>query len=427
MSLAALIERWTAHDTVTVSRRSFTAGAALALALVAWALATGCYFLFRDDITAGLLARQSAMQQAYEEKLGTLRAHLDRLASQTLLDQDGLDKRVAELAARQGLLETRQAFLTRLSDAVQPSGSLAGLPQDPEPAVPFASPPPAPAGGPYGPDAVKPMPVPESFDLRLRQPDGSQGKPRTSERLKMSARDRLAQLQRSLEVLEGKQIHVLDRLSRAAEARLGNLRDAVREAGLNPDGLEAPLHKGGMGGPLVPITEAKKTLFEGLMDRVQTGLERLRHFERAVVALPFARPVPGDVDLTSGFGYRIDPFTRGPAMHTGLDFRAEHGAPVRAGGAGQVVAAEYAGGYGNMVEIDHGNGVTTRYAHLSAIAVSAGETVAAGAVLGRAGSTGRSTGPHLHYETRIDGEAVDPQRFLRAGTRIAARNESPPR
>ncbi len=106
-------------------------------------------------------------------------------------------------------------------------------------------------------------------------------------------------------------------------------------------------------------------------------------------------------------------------MHTGLDFRAEHGAPVRASGAGQVVGAEYAGGYGYMVEIDHGNGVSTRYAHLSAITVSAGETVETGAVLGRAGSTGRSTGPHLHYETRIDGEAVDPQRFLRAGARLS--------
>ena len=105
-------------------------------------------------------------------------------------------------------------------------------------------------------------------------------------------------------------------------------------------------------------------------------------------------------------------------MHTGLDFRAEYGAPVRASGAGQVIAAEYAGGYGNMVEIDHGNGVSTRYGHLASIAVSPGEAIAAGVIVGRAGSTGRSTGPHLHYETRIDGEPVDPQRFLRAGARL---------
>jgi murein DD-endopeptidase MepM/ murein hydrolase activator NlpD len=135
----------------------------------------------------------------------------------------------------------------------------------------------------------------------------------------------------------------------------------------------------------------------------------------------------GDPDLTSGFGARIDPFTRSPALHTGLDFRADHGAPVRAAGAGRVIGAEYAGGYGNMVEVDHGNGVTTRYAHLSAIAVGVGQTVAAGTVLGRAGSTGRSTGAHLHYETRINDEPVDPQRFLRAGLKIAEAVESAPR
>ena len=83
-----------------------------------------------------------------------------------------------------------------------------------------------------------------------------------------------------------------------------------------------------------------------------------------------------------------------------------------------MIAAESAGGYGNMVEIDHGTGLATRYAHLSTIAVAVGQAVEAGAVLGRAGSTGRSTGPHLHYETRVDGEAVDPQRFLRAGARL---------
>jgi murein DD-endopeptidase MepM/ murein hydrolase activator NlpD len=83
-----------------------------------------------------------------------------------------------------------------------------------------------------------------------------------------------------------------------------------------------------------------------------------------------------------------------------------------------VIAAENNAGYGNMVEVDHGNGVTTRYAHLSAILVTVGQVLAKGAVVGRAGSTGRSTGPHLHYEVRLDGEAVDPMRFIKAGNEI---------
>jgi murein DD-endopeptidase MepM/ murein hydrolase activator NlpD len=101
-------------------------------------------------------------------------------------------------------------------------------------------------------------------------------------------------------------------------------------------------------------------------------------------------------------------------------WRAARGAPARATAGGKVVSAGWAGGYGNMVEIDHGNGLTTRYGHLSAILVNEGQTVEARDVIGKVGSTGRSTGPHLHYEVRVDGEPVDPMRFLRAGEKLAA-------
>ena len=123
--------------------------------------------------------------------------------------------------------------------------------------------------------------------------------------------------------------------------------------------------------------------------------------------------------VSSTFGARLDPFTRGYAMHTGLDLRAETGEPAYATAAGRVTVADYNGGHGNMVEIDHGHGLATRYAHLSAYAVTPGQWVAAGALVGRVGSTGRSTGSHLHYETRIDGEPVDPQRFLRLADALA--------
>ena len=110
------------------------------------------------------------------------------------------------------------------------------------------------------------------------------------------------------------------------------------------------------------------------------------------------------------------------ALHAGLDLREETGAPVRATAGGKVVSAGWSGGYGNMVEIEHGNDMSTRYGHLSSISVSEGQSIAPGAILGRVGSTGRSTGPHLHYEVRVDGEAVDPVRFLRASDRAAGLN-----
>jgi murein DD-endopeptidase MepM/ murein hydrolase activator NlpD len=105
-------------------------------------------------------------------------------------------------------------------------------------------------------------------------------------------------------------------------------------------------------------------------------------------------------------------------MHTGLDFRSSSGDPVRVTADGVVETAGWNGGYGKMIEVDHGNGFSTRYGHLSQIEVKVGQKVHIGQTIGRVGSTGRSTGPHLHYETRIDGDAVDPQKFLRAGLRL---------
>jgi murein DD-endopeptidase MepM/ murein hydrolase activator NlpD len=105
-------------------------------------------------------------------------------------------------------------------------------------------------------------------------------------------------------------------------------------------------------------------------------------------------------------------------MHTGLDLHGETGDPVRATADGTVAAAGWSGGYGRVVDIDHHNGLSTRYGHLSSIDVRVGQTVKTGQIVGKVGSTGRSTGPHLHYETRLRGEAVDPQKFLRAGQRL---------
>jgi murein DD-endopeptidase MepM/ murein hydrolase activator NlpD len=114
----------------------------------------------------------------------------------------------------------------------------------------------------------------------------------------------------------------------------------------------------------------------------------------------------------------MDPFLDRPAMHPGVDLRGEVGEPVHATANGRVTMAGRDGGYGNMVELNHGNGLATRFGHLSEIDVKVGQEVRVGQVIGKVGSTGRSTGPHLHYECRINGEVVDPQKFLRAGVRL---------
>jgi murein DD-endopeptidase MepM/ murein hydrolase activator NlpD len=176
-----------------------------------------------------------------------------------------------------------------------------------------------------------------------------------------------------------------------------------------------------VGGPLVPLSSvaAQTALaFEQRAAAVVDQLAYLDRLKRGLSAVPLRRPVQGEPDISSGFGPRRDPFLGVMAMHQGMDFRGATGDPVRAAAAGAVTTARRNGGFGIMVEIDHGHGLVTRYAHLSALAVREGQTVTAGQIVGRVGSTGRSTGPHLHYETWIGEQAVNPERFMRAGQRL---------
>jgi len=163
--------------------------------------------------------------------------------------------------------------------------------------------------------------------------------------------------------------------------------------------------------------------FERMLTRINVARAEAEQLSRSLATIPIRKPIAGEIDITSTFGARTDPFLRIPAMHTGIDFRGETGDPIYATAAGMVSIAGWSGGYGRMVEVDHGNGLATRYGHLSQITVAAGERVKVGQEVGRMGSTGRSTGPHVHYETRIDGEAVDPQKFLDAGARLYANKD----
>jgi murein DD-endopeptidase MepM/ murein hydrolase activator NlpD len=174
-----------------------------------------------------------------------------------------------------------------------------------------------------------------------------------------------------------------------------------------------------MGGPFVPLrTIPNANSFEKHLRRISIARAQVEQLNRTVQRVPLRQPLPGELDLSSGFGVRVDPFFRRPAVHTGLDIRGDSGDPVRATATGTVTHAGWQGGYGKLVEIDHGAGLVTRYGHLSEIEVHVGQRIRLGQVVGRIGSTGRSTGPHLHYETRVGGDAVDPHKFLRAGAKL---------
>jgi murein DD-endopeptidase MepM/ murein hydrolase activator NlpD len=175
----------------------------------------------------------------------------------------------------------------------------------------------------------------------------------------------------------------------------------------------------GQGGPLMPIAVSTMgDMPDTLSLRANELLEQLDQINLHRIAaeqLPFSIPVRGSFRNTSGFGYRTDPFNGGRRLHAGVDFAGARGTSIVAGGDGRVIFAGRQSGYGLMVEIDHGFGITTRYAHLSRLTVSEGERVSRGEHIGDMGCTGRCTGTHLHYEVRRNGDPVNPMTFITAG------------
>lgn len=169
------------------------------------------------------------------------------------------------------------------------------------------------------------------------------------------------------------------------------------------------------GGPFAP---ARMDFLEEHEPELHSKLGDLITLSGVVEHLPLAGPLKDKHRLTSRFGTRRDPFNGKPAFHAGLDFVGPLGAGVYATNAGKVVHAGWRNAYGRMVEIDHGLGITTRYAHMRSTAVQEGQTVDAGQLIGTQGSTGRSTGSHLHYEVRLNGKALNPKNFLKAGSYV---------
>ena len=264
--------------------------------------------------------------------------------------------------------------------------------------------------------------APPDREARLQSRAPLVSTPQSSQFAKLQGVDNvLVRLQTSLDKVESRQMATLNAVEDSMELRVRRMRGVFSDLGLDMAQLEAATPRAGMGGPFVPLKlPADAGAFERQLYRINITRAQVDRLNRTLALVPYRKPVVGEVEFTSGFGVRSDPFLGRPAMHTGLDFRAATGDPVRATANGKVVSSGSAGGYGRMVEIDHGNGLTTRYGHLSEINVRVGDVIKIGQVIGEVGSTGRSTGPHLHYETRIDGEAVDPQKFLRAGVRLSA-------
>ncbi|HSQ96237.1 MAG TPA: peptidoglycan DD-metalloendopeptidase family protein [Croceibacterium sp.] len=210
--------------------------------------------------------------------------------------------------------------------------------------------------------------------------------------------------------LEARQLAFVENLTRYADRRATRDQAALRKLGLDPQAMLASM-RSAQGGPLEKLATSRDGSTDPRFERLGLSLSRMDALEQGLEGVPQVMPADGGL-ITSGFGYRSDPFTGGGAFHPGLDFKGAYGAPIHAAAEGTVSFVGQIRGYGNVVEISHGNGLLTRYAHMSKTMASVGQKVAAGDVIGAIGSTGRSTGPHLHFEVRINNSVVNPRPFL---------------
>lgn len=392
------IRHWTIRPWVFGLAASF-----LAVMAIGYLMAT-TYLVLRDDLIGAAMARQARIQHAYEDRIATLRSQVDSITSRQLLDQQMMEGRMAELMQQQARLTTRHGRLGLLlekADVVNFRPTHIPVPTA-KPAI----------------DAVPAQERRAEFDLieggetntvaaaslDLRSSSLAFAPVAVPKREK--ANRIFEELLTSLHTMEQEQAEHIYSLTSNAFQTADTINSILQKTGIPTDA------ETGIGGPF--ISSDTPAAFETSLDELGTALERLEKARSKARRMPVGNPAPNHA-ISSHFGKRRDPFLKRVAHHAGIDFKTRYGQPIQATGSGVVKRAGRKGGYGKMVEIDHGDGFTTRYAHLSRIHVKVGQSVKAGAKIGAAGSTGRSTGPHLHYEVRYNNKAINPKRFLNAG------------
>ncbi len=352
---------------------------------------------FKDQLLALKERRLYQARLDYEDRIATMRTAIDGMNNRLLLNQDEYLAKVDELRTEyEALVERHQ----RLNEFFQQGWM------------------PAKAGGSGKSDpAAKPGDKEAGATGSKAGFDGQSYKQRFAQTFSTAkqADAPLEHLRTAMRGFEPMQVGLLDEVARRAETRIKGYGKLFAKLGLNAKQIaeRSDFKPDSAGGPFISISAedvGSKKIAESMSNATQrlVLLEKLK-FEFA--RMPLYSPLDRVTRISSRYGLRRDPFRRRMAMHAGIDFKAPYGAPIRATSAGVVVKAGWEGAYGRLVEIRHDNGISTRYAHMSAVKVKRGQRVKRGAIVGRLGNTGRSTGAHLHYETRINGKAINPARF----------------
>jgi murein DD-endopeptidase MepM/ murein hydrolase activator NlpD len=386
---------------VSIGRRVVLIWAAAFVLLLTWAAASTSYILFRDRLLRDLRRHHAAAERVADNQNAQLRLELDHLRSARMTDRALFGDEIDRLERRQTLLERRELAL----------GEVAGISRSHVPSDAAATRTPPPPVSDTVHLATPRQPPRESRIAPLRLPAA----PAVKEAAGLPHTGRLAMLARGYDAVEAAQASAVAQFERKLDGQRNRLRAIYDHIGLTPPAPGSDT-AADTGGPYIPIAASPlggDTAFDRALRRIVKARLDVQRLRAGLNHLPVLAPLPELVE-TSGFGAREDPFVGSLAFHPGIDLRAAVGTPVHATAAGTVTIASWTGGYGNLIEIDNGNGIRTRYGHLSEFEVKVGDHIVPGQEIGRTGSTGRSTGPHLHYEVRIDGQPVDPTRFVTA-------------
>lgn len=336
----------------------------------------GTAFLLAPDI-ARLLNRQSEqIVEAYEDRIAQLRVEIDRLQSRSYAQAGDINLQLQELSQQQEVLLEQHQLVRVLVDKAGELG--------------------------IGAVAAGDLSEPNKLRLALR-PSGNPDINSTSA---------------AIAQMMGETQHAMTAIAEAATQRTDDIVAELTQLGIP---VSLPDDQTSMGGPLLtPTSGADISPMVEDANAVMAALARYKAARASIDGAPIHMPIAGNFRQSSNFGNRKDPFTGGRAFHSGLDFAAPSGTTVLSAGKGIVTFVGRRSGYGNIVEVTHANGLVTRYAHLSAFLSDKGQQVNTGTPIAKVGSTGRSTGPHLHFEVRRSDTAIDPKKFLEAGKRLIA-------
>jgi murein DD-endopeptidase MepM/ murein hydrolase activator NlpD len=416
----------------------------IGLLFLGWVAFATVNVIFKDRIIATKDHRERQMRVAYENRIADLQLSYDEVHGALVSAEDRFKTAADELEAKQntilGFLGRKRQVDATLSggtvlnekNEANPSGTADSITAEPadlrdgdarQPAAPVQAP--ANKNAPAKPRKAGML----NFNGTIGRITGALFGKRKAAPLSPETVARhpvLKELERQtfrLQRVAATETPLMADAQGQAAKGVKSLQMLVRRAGINPDGFEQRFShgEGGVGGPEIPLDSVR---LDGIPDegfqqaylKAYATLDQLDTLLNGVRHLPLTVPVAGaEFYRNDGFGPRRDPFTGRYAFHSGIDFDGPKGSPVHATASGRVVFAGNKGAYGNLVEIDHGYGIRTRYGHLMSVSVKVGVKVRQGAIVGRLGSTGRSTGPHVHYEVWYDNIVRNPRNFIEAG------------